>query len=420
MHRRVVNHALCAGVIVLMFGANGKADAGAKARRNRAPRSSRPSPTSSARTNLSTATTVAPTRVMGDRIVAPTSPRSFLAQRQLVGEVPASEMGSLFEVTSNGAHGRFLVSMLATDAASLVPNPGWSINFVGKDPTWTPARCGAMPNAVIGNRWLVLFDLQPGSNDPSGAGAAGADPATVPRLLLTVYDTQARTYRNLRPVNESVFEHTGSLRPEGDHEFSYLYSPAGGASPILIRRLIDVSNDTFIDQPIALPADWRVAGIFKANGDLRADLRDPSGQKARTGAVIIDPTGGGRVDLLPVDAAVPPYAVDGFRIRVEYKPDTSTLADDFDVIVDESGRERHRFPHDQFDQVLLRRTIDETVFFSYRRPDSQAVTSQDLGILDLTTGTVATAFANRRAAAPSMVVGESAEAFIAGVERLSP
>ena len=371
---------------------------------------------------------VGPTRESGSQILAPTSPRSPLARRELEGTLARSPDGSLLEVAQQGAAGRFLVSMLATRAAALVPRPGWSITRVGSDPGWTPARCGAMPNTVIGTRWFAMFDAITDSADPLGTGvASGAPVAKSPgrSLQLVVYDLEARTYRNLLAEGGAIVAHSLSLRAEGDHGLSFLYSGAAGdgTAPTrsglagLRRRVIDLRTDTFEDRTIAVPSGWTVGGIFRANGELRADVRDVSGQQARTGRVVVASDGGGRIDLLPTGSGVPPVAVDGFRVRVDYSPETPSVADDFDAVVNASGAVVHRFPHDRFGQVLLRRVIGETVFVSFRSIDPGGSTD-NLGVVDLTLDRVDAAFAP---SAPDLKLSpDSADLFIAGVQRLSP
>ena len=284
--------------------------------------------------------------------------------------------------------GAFLVAMEDDAAPFLRVNKGWQVTEIARDPSWRPNVSVGVPLLAVGTTWVVSFRMPtPGEDDREGV-ATGA--------VIEVYDSVAKSYYTATVVEAEHTLFSRTLQVVDDHSFSFLFAdgPIDDATiPYVVRRTVDLTNFRFADEAIDIGNTNRMVNATAFDDGYLVDLQRPTSE--RTGVFVrldrgaTDPT----LQLTMKESAVP-TTIDGFRIDGAAKPLT---------LVGATGV-KTALPGD-FATAAVAGAVNNLVYLRYLATNAKAISADGVAVVDVTKGTVATAFdlsgSNPEATGPS-------------------
>jgi hypothetical protein len=163
--------------------------------------------------------------------------------------------GTLFRLT----HGSDLTIYGAVQGdvyPLLKTRPGWSLEKVSADPTWTPGACSSSPSTVVGDRWMVTAEGADGDdpNNPSQDASFNA-------YFIRLFDRQTNTFSAITPIDPKEPKRwKGPVRTVGPTEVAIIGESNGGwgkdgnwAGKADVIRTINLQTMTFHDDPYVEP-----------------------------------------------------------------------------------------------------------------------------------------------------------------------
>ena len=299
---------------------------------------------------------------------------------------PPNQNGLLLSVT-NGAGGPFIITMEDDAAGYLRVNKGWTVDELGRDPSWRPQASAGVPHVAVGPNWVVT--LRTSSDDGSQDDAASG-------MLIEAYDAVDKNYYTTTAIDPAHSLFTRSLQVVDDHRFSFLF--ADGAIddtriPYIIRRTVDLTTFRFVDEAIDIGNTNRMVAAVALDDGYLVDLQRPKSERTgvfvRLAAGATDPT-----LQLTMNEAPTPNTIDGYRIEGSAKSLT---------LVGPTGS-KTALPGD-FSSAAIAGAVNNIVYLRYVASPAKAISADGLALVDASKGTVTTAFdlsgANRDATGPS-------------------
>ena len=305
------------------------------------------------------------------------------------GAAPTNQSGLLLAI-SNGDSGPFIVAMEDDAAQYLRVNKGWTVTEIGRDPSWRPLAFAGVPHVAVGSGWVVALRAATTDADEDAREGVGAN------VLIEGYDTREKTYYTTSAIDSSHSLFTNSLQVVDDHRFSFLFADGevdNAQIPYIIRRTVDLTTFQFVDEAIDIGSTNRLVNASALDDGYLVDLQRPKSE--RTGVFVrlapgpTDPT-----LQLTMKEAPTPNTIDGFRVEGATKP----LA-----LVGATGV-KTALPAD-FASAAVAGAVKNLVYLHYVASPAKAISADGLALVDVTKGTVTTAFdlsgTNRDATGPS-------------------
>jgi hypothetical protein len=172
----------------------------------------------------------------------------------------AANGGMLFAATNAGVHKKVVLSMEGAAYHYLRARPGWNVEPISDDPTWTPAACGSSPFVLAGDRYNVQFRTN------YDAGQTEQD-------QLRVFDMQDKQFRDYVPSASREGYYTGTLFAVNGHAVAFFVGPRGRPQPSnsstpgntadkpVVLRTLDLKTNTFVDREVQLPTGEQLAYV---------------------------------------------------------------------------------------------------------------------------------------------------------------
>lgn len=314
------------------------------------------------------------------------SPSSYEALK--AGTAPTNQSGVLLAIT-NGNGSPFIVAMEDDAAKYLRVNKGWTVKEIGRDPSWRPIATAGVPHIAVGSDWVVALRAATADGEDAREGVGTS-------VLIESYDTRGKNYYTTSAIDPSHSLFINSLRVVDDHRFSFLFAdgPVDDARiPYIIRRTVDLTTFRFVDEAIDIGSTNRMVNASAHDDGYLVDLQRPASQ--RTGVFVRLAAGATDTTLqLTMKEAPAPNTIDGFRVESTAKP----LA-----LVGATGT-KTVLPAD-FASAVVAGAVNNLVYLRYVASPAKAISADGLALVDVTRGTVTTAFdlsgTNRDATGPS-------------------
>ena len=303
------------------------------------------------------------------------------------GTTETNQSGSLLKVTS-GDNGPFIVTMEDDAVDFLRINKGWKVDKIAHDPVWRPSTSSAAPHLAVGSRWVVAL------HTPTSADAAADDEEG--GTLIEAYDATDTTYYTTTAIDPAHTAFVRSLQVVDDHRFSFLFVDGrlGDARiPYVIRRTVDLATFRFVDEAVDIGGTNRMVAATALDDGYLVDLQRPKSERTgvfvRFAAGATDPT----LQLTMKEAPVP-NTTDGFRVEGAAKALTLVSATGTKTVL----------PGD-FASASVAGAVNNLVYLRYVGAPAKAISADGLALVDVSNGTVTTAFdlsgANHEATGPS-------------------
>ncbi|MEO5842021.1 MAG: hypothetical protein ABIQ73_05085 [Acidimicrobiales bacterium] len=299
-----------------------------------------------------------------------------------------NQNGVLLAIT-NGSSGPFIVAMEDDAATYLRVNKGWTVEEVGRDPSWRPIATAGVPHVAVGAGWVVALRASTADAAEDEREGVGTN------VLIESYDTKNKNYYTTSAVDSSHSLFTNSLQVVDDHRFSFLFADGpvdGDRIPYVVRRTVDLTTFRFVDEAIDIGATNRMVNASAFDDGYLVDLQRPKSE--RTGVFVRLVQGASDPTLqLTMKEAQTPTTIDGFRVDGA-KP----LA-----LVGITGV-KTMLPGD-FASATVAGAVNNLVYLRYVASPAKAISADGLALVDVSKGTVTTAFdltgTNRDATGPS-------------------
>jgi hypothetical protein len=300
-----------------------------------------------------------------------------------------SQSGALLAV-SNGESGPFIVAMEDDTAKYLRVNKGWTITEIGRDPSWRPTASAGIPHVVVGSGWVVALRAATTDVDGDTRESAGVN------ALIESYDTRGKTYYTTTAIDSSHSLFINSLQVVDDHRFSFLFAdgPVDNEQiPYIVRRTVDLTTFRFVDEAIDIGNTNRMVNASVLDDGYLVDLQRPKSE--RTGVFVqLSPGAADPTLQLTMKEAPAPNTIDGFRVESASKPLS---------LIGATGV-KTTLPAD-FASAEVAGAVKNLVYLRYVAAPAKAISADGLALVDVTKGTVTTAFdlsgTNRDAIGPS-------------------
>ncbi|MEO8692658.1 MAG: hypothetical protein ABI658_04025 [Acidimicrobiales bacterium] len=305
------------------------------------------------------------------------------------GSVTATNQNGVLLAITNGTSGPFVVAMEDDAAKYLRVNKGWTVEEVGRDPSWRPIATAGVPHVAVGSGWVVALRASTADVGDDAREGVGTD------VLIESYDTKGKNYYTTSAIDSSHSLFTNSLQVVDDHRFSFLFADGavdGDRIPYIVRRTVDLTTFRFVDEAIDIGATNRMVNASALDDGYLVDLQRPKSE--RTGVFVRLEAGATDPTLqLTMKEAPAPTTVDGFKVEAA-KP----LA-----LVGTTGA-KTMLPAD-FASASVAGAVNNLVYLRYVASSAKAISADGLALVDVTRGTVTTAFdltgTNRDATGPS-------------------
>jgi hypothetical protein len=306
------------------------------------------------------------------------------------GSATATNQTGVLLAITNGTSGPFVVAMEDDAAKYLRVNKGWTVEEVGRDPSWRPIATAGVPHVAVGSGWVVALRASTTDVSEDARDGVGTD------VLIEGYDTKGKTYYTTSAIDSSHSLFTNSLQVVDDHRFSFLFADGSVDSeriPYIVRRTVDLTTFRFVDEAIDIGATNRMVNASVLDDGYLVDLERP--KSARTGVFVRLVAGATDPTLqLTMKEAPAPNTIDGFRVESAAKP----LA-----LVGTTGA-KTMLPA-EFASAAVAGAVNNLVYLRYVASPAKAISADGLALVDVTRGTVTTAFdltgTNRDATGPS-------------------
>ena len=300
-----------------------------------------------------------------------------------------SQSGSLLAV-SNGDSGPFIVVMEDDAAQYLRVNKGWTVTELGRDPSWRPVASAGVPHVTVGSGWVVALRAVTTDVDEDTREGVGAN------VLIESYDTRGKTYYTTTAIDSSHSLFINSLQVVDDHRFSFLFADGPVDSeriPYIVRRTVDLTTFRFLDEAIDIGGTNRMVNASALDDGYLVDLQRPKSE--RTGVFVrLSPGAADPTLQLTMKEAPTPNTIDGFRVEGATKPLS---------LIGATGA-KTTLPAD-FASAAVAGAVKNLVYLRYVAASAKAISADGLALVDVTKGTVTTAFdlsgTNRDATGPS-------------------
>jgi len=301
------------------------------------------------------------------------------------GTTETNQSGSLLKVTS-GDNGPFIVSMEDDAVDFLRVNKGWKVDKIAHDPAWRPSTSSAAPHLAVGSRWVVALHTPTSADAENEEGGA----------LIEAYDATDKTYYTTTAIDPAHTAFVHSLQIVDDHRFSFLFVDGriGDARiPYVIRRTVDLATFRFVDEAIDIGSTNRMVAATALDDGYLVDLQRPKSE--RTGVFVRFAPGAADPTLqLTMKEAPVPNTIDGFRVEGAARALTLLSA---------TGT-KTALPGD-FASASVAGAVNDLVYLRYVGSPAKAISADGLALVDVSKGTVTTAFdlsgANHEATGPS-------------------
>jgi len=315
------------------------------------------------------------------------SPNSYEALK--AGAAPTNQSGVLLAI-SNGNSDPFVVAMEDDAASYLRVNKGWTVEEIGRDPSWRPIATAGVPHVAVGLGWVVALRATTGEVGEDAREGVGTN------VLIEGYDTRGKNYYTTSAIDSSHSLFINSLQVVDDHRFSFLFADGpvdDGRIPYVIRRTVDLTTFRFVDEAIDIGSTNRMVNASAHDDGYLVDLQRPASE--HTGVFVRLVAGATDTTLqLTMKEAPAPNTIDGFRVEGTAKP----LA-----LVGVTGA-KTMLPAD-FASAAVAGAVNNLVYLRYVASPAKAISADGLALVDVTRGTVTTAFdlsgTNRDATGPS-------------------
>lgn len=286
----------------------------------------------------------------------------------------AAQNGVLLSVRS-AEGGPFFVAMEDDAAQYLRVNKGWQVSEIARDPAWRPSASAAAPHLAVGGGWVVSFRLPaPGDDDREG---------TATGVVLEGYDVAGKTYHTATAIDATHTLFTATLQVVDDHSFSFLFADGpidDERIPYIVRRTIDLTNFRFVDEAIDIGNTNRMVNATALDDGYLVDLQRPKSE--RTGVFVRVERGASDPTLqLTMKEAAAPTTIDGFRVEGTARPLT---------LIGATGA-KTALPGD-FATAAVTGAVSNLVYLRYVGTNAKAISADGVALVDVTKGTVATAF----------------------------
>ena len=303
------------------------------------------------------------------------------------GAATTTQNGSLLTVKSADG-GPFIVSMEDDAVNYLRVNKGWTVDQIGHDPAWRPSLSGAVPHVTVGSRWVVR--LQPTTTDEDGQNDAASG------ALIEAYDATDKTYYTTTAIDTAHTLFMKSLHVVDDHRFSFVFADGpldDTRIPYIIRRTVDLTTFRFVDEAVDIGNTNRMVAVTTLDDGYLVDLQRPTSE--RDGVFVRFQPGASDPTLqLTMKEAPAPNTIDGFRVDGGAKALT---------LVGANGT-KTALPAD-FASATVAGAVNNLVYLRYTAAAAKAISADGLALVDVSKGTVTTAFdlsgANRDATGPA-------------------
>jgi hypothetical protein len=271
--------------------------------------------------------------------------------------------------------GPFFVAMEDDAAKYLRVNKGWQVSEIGRDPAWRPTVSAGVPHIAVGGGWIVSFRLPtPGDEDREGIGTG---------VVLEGYDSTSKTYYTATAIDAAQTLFTGSLHVVDDHSFSFVFADGpidDERIPYIVRRTVDLTNFRFVDEAVDIGNTNRMVNATALDDGYLVDLQRPKSE--RTGVFVRFVAGATDPTLqLTMKEATAPNTIDGFRVEGAAKPLT---------LIGATGA-KTALPGD-FASAAVAGAVSNLVYLRYVGTNAKAISADGVALVDVTKGTVATAF----------------------------
>ena len=306
------------------------------------------------------------------------------------GTATATSQSGVLLAISNGDSGPFVVAMEDDAAQYLRVNKGWTVTEIGRDPSWRPVASAGVPHVAVGSGWVVALRAVTTDVDEDTREGVGAN------VLIESYDTNAKTYYTTSAIDSSHSLFINSLQVVDDHRFSFLFAdgPVDNEQiPYIVRRTVDLTTFRFVDEAIDIGGTNRMVNASALDDGYLVDLQRPKSE--RTGVFVqLSPGAADPTLQLAMKEAPAPNTIDGFRVEGAAKPLS---------LVGATGV-KTTLPAD-FASAAVAGAVKNLVYLRYVAAPAKAISADGLALVDVTKGTVTTAFdlsgTNRDATGPS-------------------
>jgi hypothetical protein len=300
------------------------------------------------------------------------SARSF---ESLKGDTSPTDQSGVLLSVQGGDGGPFIVAMEDDAAQYLRINKGWQVTEIARDPSWRPAASAGVPHLAVGAGWVVSFRIAAAGEDDREGVATNA--------VLEGYEIASRTYHTTTAIDAAHSLFTRTLHVVDDHTFSFLF--ADGAIddtriPYIVRRTVDLNDFRFVDEAIDIGNTNRMVNAVALDDGYVVDLQRPKSE--RQGVFVRLEKGSTDPTLqLTMKEAPTPTTLDGYRVESAAKPL---------VLVGSSGV-KTALPS-EFASAAVAGAVNNLVYLRYVATSARAISADGFAVVDVTKGTVATAF----------------------------
>ena len=287
------------------------------------------------------------------------------------GAIKNGSTGVLVRVKSKES-APFVLSVGDTALARLKARQGWTVEEVGRDASWRPFDCAAVPHLLAGDDQLVMLHSQTVSEPRQ---------AVRTKAFLEIYDTKGKTFATMEAARDGIEVFSQSLAAPDAQHISFLFAdgpPQANSIPYIGRRTIDLTTMTFVDQTIAFGFGNRVLLAKSVDGGYIVDL--VKGSTLREGVhVTLEPSTADPVFPLAATERAAADLIDGFKVTG--RPGALRL----------EGASSFDLPADLLKAFVIGADT-KYVYLRYNPSSSNPVVAESVALVDRVSGSVDRAF----------------------------